>query len=102
MASVLRLCQRVILLEGGRIVADGPADHITRRYLQSGTGSPAERVWSTAGAGRVPGDEVAKLHAVRIRDNDGLLAPTLDIRRSFQVEVEYWALQSGTRPTVSI
>jgi lipopolysaccharide transport system ATP-binding protein len=100
MASVLRLCQRVILLEAGRIVADGPADQIARRYLQSGASSPAERVWSAAGG--VPGDEVAKLHAVRIRDNSGLIAPTLDIRQPFQVEVEYWALQARTRPTVSI
>jgi lipopolysaccharide transport system ATP-binding protein len=100
MASVLRLCQRVILLEAGRVVADGPADQITRRYLQTGTGSPAERVWSTAG--RVPGNDIAKLHAVRVRDHHGLIAPTLDIRQPFQVEVEYWALQTGTRPTVSI
>jgi lipopolysaccharide transport system ATP-binding protein len=100
MASVLRLCERVILLEGGRVVADGPADQITRRYLQAGTGSPAERVWSAEG--RVPGDEIAKLHAVRIRDSQGLIAPTLDIRQPFQVEVEYWARQAGTRPTVSI
>ena len=100
MASVLRLCQRVILLEAGRVVADGPADQITRRYLQTGTGSPAERVWSAGG--RVPGNEIAKLHAVRIRDHQGLIAPTLDIRQPFQVEVEYWALQAGTRPTVSI
>ncbi len=100
MPSVLRLCQRVILLEAGRIVADGPADQVTRRYLQSGTGSPAENVWPDAG--RVPGDEVAKLSAVRIRDHDGLVASTLDIRQPFQVEVEYRALQAGTRPTVSI
>jgi len=100
MASVLRLCQRVILLEGGRLVADGLADHITRRYLQSGTGSPAERVWSEPH--EAPGDEVARLHAVRILDEHGRIAPTLDIRRPFRVEVDYWALRSGTRPTVSI
>ena len=100
MASVVRLCQRVILMQDGAVVADGPADQVTRRYLQSGTGSPAERVWpDVAGA---PGDGVARLHAVRIRDERGRIAPTIDIRKSFDVEVEYWALQTGTRPTVSI
>jgi lipopolysaccharide transport system ATP-binding protein len=100
MASVLRLCQRVILLEGGRLIADGPADQIARRYLQSDTGSPAERVWPDSR--KAPGDSVAKLHAVRIRDERGSIAPTLDIRRPFTVEVEYWALEAGSRPTVSI
>src|SRR5437763_12806715 len=30
-------------------------------------------------------------------DQRGSIAPTLDIRQPFQVEVEYWALQAGTR-----
>jgi len=86
MASVVRLCQRVILMQDGAVVADGPADQVTRRYLQSGTGSPAERVWpDVAGA---PGDGIARLHAVRIRDERGRIAPTIDIRKSFDVEVE--------------
>jgi lipopolysaccharide transport system ATP-binding protein len=100
MASVLRLCQRVILLDGGQLAADGPADQVTRRYLQSGAGSAAERVWPDVRT--APGDDVAKLHAVRIRDEQGRPSPTLDIRRPFTVEVEYWALQARTRPTVSI
>src|ERR687888_61112 len=100
MASVVRLCQRVILMQDGAVVADGPADHVTRRYLQSGTGSPAERVW--ADAATAPGDDIARLHAVRIRDERGRIAPTIDIRRPFDVEVEYWALEACMRPTVSI
>src|SRR5438067_12531658 len=61
MASVVRLCQRVILMQDGAVVADGPADQVTRRYLQSGTGSPAERVWpDVAGA---TGGGIARLHA---------------------------------------
>jgi lipopolysaccharide transport system ATP-binding protein len=100
MSSVLRLCPRVILLEGGRLIADGPADQVTRRYLQSDTGSPAERIWTEPS--KAPGNAVARLHAVRIRDENGRIVPTLDIRRPFQVEVEYWALDPGARATVSL
>ena len=100
MASVLRLCQRVLLMEGGRLIADGPADLVTRRYLQSDTGSPAERTWTEPT--RAPGNAVARLHAVRIRDDHGRIAPTLDIRRPFQIDVEYWALEPGARAAVSI
>jgi lipopolysaccharide transport system ATP-binding protein len=100
MASVVRLCERVILLENGRLVADGPSDQVTRRYLQSGTGSPAERVWPDPAT--APGDGVARLHSVRVRDASGRIAPTVDIRQPIEIEVEYWAMQSGARPTVSI
>jgi lipopolysaccharide transport system ATP-binding protein len=100
MASVVRLCPRVILLENGRVVADGPSDQVTRRYLQSGSGSPAEREW--ADPATAPGDDVARLHAVRIRDDNGRVAPTVDIRRPFDIEVDYWAMRPGARATVSI
>ncbi len=100
MASVVRLCPRVILLENGRVAADGPSDQVTRRYLQSGTGSPAERVWPDPVS--APGDDVARLQAVRIRDDNGRVAPTVDIRRPFDIEIDYWAMRAGARATVSI
>jgi lipopolysaccharide transport system ATP-binding protein len=45
---------------------------------------------------------VARLHAVRIRDEQGHIAPTLDIRRPFQVEIDYWALEPRARATAVI
>ena len=31
---VRRLCERAMLLEGGRLAADGPADEVLRRYAE--------------------------------------------------------------------
>jgi lipopolysaccharide transport system ATP-binding protein len=100
MPTILRLCQRVVLLQGGSLTGDGPADEITRQYLSSGTNRAAERVWETPE--KAPGDQVARLHAVRVRDALGEVAETIDVSESFEIEVEYWNLQDRVKPTVSI
>lgn len=96
--AILRLCSRAILLEQGKVVADSEPYQVTRRYLHSDTGSPAERLWLTIET--APGDSVARLRSVRVCDAQGRLVEAIDIRHPFQIEVEYWNLQEKLRPTI--
>ncbi len=100
MPMVLRLCRRAILLSEGQVVADGEPAEVTRRYLQSDIGSPAERVWHNPKL--APGDGTARLHSVRVVDETGEVCETVDIRKPVCIEVQYWDLQGASRPTVSI
>ncbi len=100
MPTILRLCKRVILLQSGLLAGDGPAQEMTRRYLTSRTESPVERVWSVRE--QAPGDQVARLHAVRVRNSNGQVVETIDIGEAFVIEVEYWNLQESLKPSVSI
>lgn len=94
---VARLCGRAILLEKGRLLEDGPPNYVTGRYLESEASSPAERIWPDSLDS--PGDSVARLRAVRVVDEEGRLAHTIDIRKPVLLEIEYWNLQSNVRPT---
>jgi lipopolysaccharide transport system ATP-binding protein len=100
MPTILRLCKRVILLQRGAVAGDGPAEEMTRKYLSSGTDRAAERVW--ADRDKAPGDDVARLHAVRVRNAQGAVTESIDISEPFEIEVEYWNLQDRLKPTVSI
>jgi lipopolysaccharide transport system ATP-binding protein len=68
MAAVQSLCTRAILLEQGRVAAQGPTDDVIRRYLQAGED-----------LGDVPlgerkdrkGDGGARVTGIRIEDADG-------------------------------
>ncbi|HST51625.1 MAG TPA: ABC transporter ATP-binding protein [Pyrinomonadaceae bacterium] len=100
MASILRLCPRVILLDHGGVVADGNADLVTRVYLDTDTGMASERIWETPEA--APGNSVARLRAVRVRDEQGRVTDSFDIRKPIYVEVEYWNLQRALRTTAVI
>ena len=97
MPMVLRICNRAILLDRGGVVADGEPGGVTRRYLHSEHGSPAERVWLAPR--EAPGDAVARIKAVRVLNEQGQVVETIDIRKSFFVELDYWNFQGSSRPT---
>ncbi len=92
MPAVTRLCPRTILLDGGRILKDGPSHEIVSAYLRSGLGTTAEREWSDLAC--APGNDVVRLRAVRVRTQEGVSA-SVDIRRPVGIEMEFDVLQGG-------
>ena len=93
MQAVTRLCDRVILLEEGRVLHDGPTQEVVKTYLNSGFGASASREWPDPS--KAPGGEVARLRAARVKAEDGQVADALDIRRPFTLEMEYEVLRPG-------
>lgn len=93
MPAVTRLCPRTILLDGGKIIDDGISTQVVGAYLSNGLGTTTVREWpelSTA-----PGNDLVRLCAVRVLDEDGEVADAFDIRRSVGIEIEYQVLTSG-------
>lgn len=101
MPAILRLCERVILLDQGGIVADGTPQNVIGSYLNSGLGTSAERVWHNPET--APGDEVVRLKAVRVRSLDNV-TEEIDIRNPIEIEIEYWQLVDShtTRPSANL
>src|SRR5262249_30561854 len=93
MPAVTRLCERAILLEEGKVAADGPSPRVVNLYLTSGLGVAAAREWPDPT--KAPGREVARLRAVRVRGEDGEIIDNLDVRKSVRVEMEYEVLKPG-------
>jgi lipopolysaccharide transport system ATP-binding protein len=93
MPTITRLCERVILLDEGRVLQDGPAHHVVGMYLNSGLGTTATREWPDPT--KAPGGTVARLCAVRVRTEEKEVADVVDIRRPVQLEMEYAVLLPG-------
>jgi homopolymeric O-antigen transport system ATP-binding protein len=93
MPAISRLCERAILMGQGRVVHDGPVHEVISTYLNSGLGTSAVREWPTLQ--QAPGGEVVRLRAVRVLDEDGDAADTVDIRRPCRIEMAYDVLKSG-------
>lgn len=93
MPAITRLCRRVVMLEAGEVVADGPAQDVVNRYLNSNWKAGAEREW--AELNEAPGDRVVRLRRVRVCDSTGETASALDIRRPVSVEITYDVLEDG-------
>lgn len=93
MAAVTRLCRRVILLDEGRLLEDGPAHRVVHAYLSSGIGAQSVREWNNPE--EAPGDHVVRLRAVRVRAGDGRITGAHDARFPIGLEMEYDVVQSG-------
>ena len=94
MQAVTRLCPRAILLHEGCVVAEGPSHRIVTEYLRSGVGSTAAREWTDPE--RAPGNDVARLHAVRVRGAAGGISETCDIRQPVTLEMEFEVRKPGS------
>jgi lipopolysaccharide transport system ATP-binding protein len=93
MSAINRMCSRAVLISEGKIVKDGPSTEVVSVYLSSGLAATATREWPDPT--KAPGGKVARLRAVRVRDEDGQITDTVDIRRPVSIEVEYEVLESG-------
>ena len=101
MPSVLRLCDRAILLDHGRTVVDGQTHEVVRRYLESDLGRTGSRTWDDPAS--APGDEVARLRSIRAVPSGGGPAEEIEIQRPIDIEVEYWSEDPGAlRPSVNL
>lgn len=91
MPAITRLCSRTILLEKGNVLADGPSADVVGAYLRGGIGTTAERIWTE----NQPGNAIARLRAMRVVDDSGVMREALDIRRKVGIQYEYEVLEGG-------
>jgi lipopolysaccharide transport system ATP-binding protein len=92
MPTVVRLCERVVLMSEGRVVDDGAPAEIVGRYLTSGLGTTARREWQDEEA---PGTAWLRIKAVRIVDADGGTTELVDMRDKVGVETTFDVLGEG-------
>ena len=93
MQAMTRLCDRVILLDGGEVVEDGESSAVVAHYLQSDLGTGSSRTWPDPAA--APGDDLARLRSVRIVDEHGKQLDAVDVRQRIGIEVGFSVLREG-------
>jgi len=93
MPAITRLCERAILLDDGTVMREGPSHFVVSSYLSSVRGTTSVKEWTDPE--KAPGGEVARLRALRVRDQNGQLADTIDIREPVFVEMEYDVTKPG-------
>jgi len=69
MPSIIRLCQRTIVLDGGKLIQDGSSSNVVSAYLKSVLSTSAKQEW--VNPDNAPGDEVVRLRSVAVKDEDG-------------------------------
>jgi lipopolysaccharide transport system ATP-binding protein len=93
MPAVTRLCPRTILLDEGHVLFDGSSHEVVSKYLESGVGRTASREW--ANLSTAPGNDIVRLCAVRVRNEDGQVCDAIDIRCAVSIEMEFEVIKEG-------
>jgi lipopolysaccharide transport system ATP-binding protein len=91
--AVSGLCSRTILIKEGMIAADGPSPEVISAYLREEHGPGATREWPDLRS--APGNDIVRLVGGRVKNADGAVSSTSDIRRAVGVEVEFEVLEGG-------
>ena len=89
--AVTRLCERAILLDGGKLCHDGASHEVVNAYLHSELGAMSSREWRDPL--KAPRGEVVRLRAVRVRTKDEQVTDKFDIRKPVGLEMEYEVLK---------
>jgi lipopolysaccharide transport system ATP-binding protein len=102
MAAVQSLCDRVLLMDQGRVTDDGLPGAVVTNFLQHSFSALAERDWDDIDS--APGNEQVRLKSARVRPEFGCASDPITVRSPFVLEFEFWNLQEGARlnPSVSV
>jgi lipopolysaccharide transport system ATP-binding protein len=97
MQAVAQLCHTAVLLDGGRLVRQGPSEEIVAHYLQTSAGAGSSQTWPEDES---PGDKLVRLRSVRIVDTEGETVDYVDVRRPVGIELGFTVLERGGPPVV--
>ena len=100
--AICNLCSRALCLDGGVLVADGPARDVVAQYAARVVPQPegeGERRWPDPQ--EAPGSDNVRLHAVRVL-SAGRATSHVDVQAPVRIEVEYWNFLPGARIYTSI
>jgi lipopolysaccharide transport system ATP-binding protein len=87
MQAIRRLCRTGILLQHGKLVTEGDAETVIRRYLASvGRVDEGLRRWAD---GEVFGDELCQVREVRLADAGGQTAASFFSSRPITITLEF-------------
>lgn len=90
MVAVKSLCARAIWLDGGTKKSDGETGEVIADYLKDSDDELREGLWPNIES--APGNNMVRLHRVRVVQKAGHLSDRISMVSSFGIEVLYWNL----------
>lgn len=93
METVLRLCNKGILLEQGQLKAFGKSDEIVKTYMKSDSGILAKRSYLNHPI--PPGNDTVRLRQVLVTDASEEVLDTYDVTKEIYIHMEYEVFKEG-------
>jgi len=94
MIAVEGLCQRVIWLDKGKLIADDKSATVVSQYLRTAVSDLTERSWTDLES--APGNDQVRIVSAAIKKIGDETDPTITVCTPFDIEVEFHNLVPGT------
>ena len=100
MGAIESLCGRVLWLEQGRLVGDGPPREVISQYLGSAARFKTSQAWEDTA--EAPANEWIRLRSARVYPEGGTPSDPITVRTPIVLDFEYENLKPGTRLNLSL
>jgi lipopolysaccharide transport system ATP-binding protein len=101
MAALKSLCDRAILLKSGCLVADGEANKIVSRYLESNSDSEyLERTWDDMKT--APGNDKVRIHKIKVVPDVDESTDQITVKTPIRIEFDYWNFINNSQINLSL
>jgi lipopolysaccharide transport system ATP-binding protein len=95
MQAIRQLCQRAILIEAGRVTADGKSDEVVQHYLQGFSRAESPELLEKMIL-ELPPDPAIRLESVRLFQSDQLVTNSISNGEPLEIEIRYQVLERTT------
>src|SRR5665213_858793 len=99
MTAVQSLCKRVVWLDRGRVMLDGPTKPVIAKYSQTSYAAQTEHTWDDPAT--APGNAMVRIRRVSVRPADGDDG-VINVRTPLVMEFEYWNLEPDAFLNISL
>ena len=94
MELIKQLCDRVVLLDSGEIIADGTPSNIIDQYLEESFNSSSNtRIWDDIN--NAPGNALVRLLSIKALDSQGQPIANIKTDQDFVIEIGYFVFKPG-------
>ncbi len=97
---ILSLCGRVICMEEGLKVDDGPAKKVIESYLRTDVLPAGEQLW--ADINTAPGNHSVRIRYACVSPENGSPSDPITVQTPFVIVFEYWNLVPGAQIDISL
>lgn len=99
MSTVMKLCDKAILLNGGKMEAWGEVEKVVDKYFRSNMGTSARRIWDREA--KKGENEIVRLLETRVHDENFQIHENYDITKPIGISMDYEVLNDGEKYTHS-
>jgi lipopolysaccharide transport system ATP-binding protein len=93
MQAISRLCTRALWMKDGTVFRNGETGSVVGEYLHEQSQTSSEKIWHDAA--QAPRSEFVRLRGVRVRNEAGEVAASVDIRQPVSIDMSYTVTRTG-------